>query len=69
MPTRHDLQTSTPSKKPLTKDYLIARELREGVVRPHVALTVQRTASRTAKLLEGHPRPSEPLDCKENATT
>jgi hypothetical protein len=68
MPTRHDLQTPTPLKKPLPKDYLIAREIREGVVRPDVALIVQRTARRATKPSKDHPKPSEPLDCKENAT-
>jgi hypothetical protein len=49
---RHDLETSAPVKQPLTKEYLIARRAREGVVSPHVANLVSNLQKRLPRGLD-----------------
>lgn len=66
MPTRHDLEASALSKRPLSNEYYMARELREGTVRREVLLAVRRAAIKLSKV---PPKPSERSDCKENATS
>ena len=68
MLNRHDLESSTPSLTKILKNYIMARNLREGGLRPTIVSEVNKLKRKQIKLSTGRPTPSVPSDCRENVT-